>query len=626
MGRRDVVLRVAVLGIILLHLAAARVAPGALWGISPLAVWPPALAVLWSAAAVAACFAWPRLRLPAPAVLGRAGALAGAAAAGIVFWLLRERTHFFGDGYLLIQDRGFSETVTRAPLLVESTARIVRAAEAWLHVRPETTLAGLAVLAGVVGVCALPRLAAGLAADRPGRRLGVALLGTAGSVQLFCGHVEYYASVAAAVLVYLALALPAVAAGAGTESRPLPLRAPAGGTAAARAAARPATFPAAGVWPVSIAYAVLLPLHLSALGLAPAHAYLLLRAWRAGLRRAALVSIPVVAAIAAALTYLAGGRPAAVATFSVTGIRRYTEPYWDPATARHAFGFLSGAHLLAVANDLLLAAPLVLLAITAGWIGRGKERTPLHRFLCIATLGCVAVNFFFARELGPYRDWDILAPYGFVLLAWTAAVLLRAGVDPAFATVLVLAAGLHHTMPWILNNARPQAALAHLRLVLDTPRQWSPGARAYMHESLAIYHRERGDAAAALAEYEAAVRANPADARYHVGLGNMYAGRGQMQSAAREYESALQRRPEYAPAHNNLAFALAALGTDLGSARDHARTALRLEPQNADYWLTLARVELADKRPAEARQALRQALQWRRPFAAAEKLLESLPE
>jgi Tfp pilus assembly protein PilF len=161
--------------------------------------------------------------------------------------------------------------------------------------------------------------------------------------------------------------------------------------------------------------------------------------------------------------------------------------------------------------------------------------------------------------------------------------------------------------------------------VLDTPSQWSPGARANMHETLAIQARERGDEAASFREYEAAVRANPADARHHVGLGNLYVGRGEMGRAAQEYATALQSRPEYAPAHNNLAFALASQRMDLESARQHARIALRIEPQNPDYWLTLARVELADHQVDTARQALQQALLYRRPFPEAERILESLP-
>src|SRR5262245_61805238 len=109
-------LRATILGMVVLHLVAAFVSPGSLWGVSHLAVWPAWFALAWSATAIAVCFLPMRPRLPD--FPGRRRALGLAAAAGCLFGLLRERTHYFGDGYLLIHDRGFSETVTRAPLLV----------------------------------------------------------------------------------------------------------------------------------------------------------------------------------------------------------------------------------------------------------------------------------------------------------------------------------------------------------------------------------------------------------------------------------------------------------------------------------------------------------------------------
>ena len=42
------------------------------------------------------------------------------------------------------------------------------------------------------------------------------------------------------------------------------------------------------------------------------------------------------------------------------------------------------------------------------------------QFLTIASAGALAFSFVFHRELGPYRDWDILAVNGFVGLACVA--------------------------------------------------------------------------------------------------------------------------------------------------------------------------------------------------------------
>jgi hypothetical protein len=270
--------------------------------------------------------------------------------------------------------------------LVTGTTRAVRFAESLLGFAPETTLALLSVGAGVVGIFLLLRLAASIGSDRAERwALGI-LLGSAGSVQLFFGHVEYYAALAAGVLLYLALATQAL-----VRERWTPI----------------------GLW----SYGALLPLHLSTLALAPAHVYLLSRAWGAGRRRQVLLAFPGCLLLAWGLTRIAGGEATELASTSFAGWSRYTDPFFNASTARHAFGFLSRHHLLAVANDLLLAAPLLLVAFPAWWSVRrnvapesSSVEHAIRRFLAIAAVGCVGVNLLFARELGPYRDCCVRVP------------------------------------------------------------------------------------------------------------------------------------------------------------------------------------------------------------------------
>ena len=63
---------------------------------------------------------------------------------------------------------------------------------------------------------------------------------------------------------------------------------------------------------------------------------------------------------------------------------------------------------------------------------------------------------------------------------------------------------------------------------------------------------------------------------------------------------------------------------DLDEARVHAERALQLEPENAEFLLTLARVEIAAGRTDRARDALQRALRLRPVFPKAEELLQSL--
>ena len=599
MQRTERAVQAGVAALLLLHLVSLAI-PGTLWSLSALAVWPRPWALAWTGLAFLACCAAPFLaaHLRLPSYPGRRGAALLALAAAAVFWFGRERTHFSGDGFLLVRDRGWSETVTRARLLVEGTTRAVDAAASTFGWSAERTLALLSVASGLAGTYALLRFAARLATERDGRWLVACLLLGGSCMQLFFGHVEYYPMVAAALLAYLALVARTCAARFAT------------GTVASLAA-----------------FGALLCFHLSTLALAAAVGWLTWRAWAQGRKREAGIGLASIPLLAALLTLLARGQPGSLLATSLAGWSRYTAAYFETESARHAFSFFSAAHALAVLNDLLRAAPLALLGPLVFLASRKRQSlqsVPALGFLLLAAAGAVLANIFFLRELGPYRDWDIFAPFGFLLLGCTGALLLAAGAATRVSLVLVLIGSAHSLLPWLLTLASPRAAVAHVHRALEDETQWSPHARAYMHEELAIWQRQRGDAALALQEYEAAVRANPADARYHVGLANQHVERGELGAAAREYALALERRPDYAPAHNNLAYVLAKQGRDLDQALEHARRALQSEPENPDYWLTLARVEVAAGRKAETRTALQQALRLRRNFPEAEKLLRSL--
>lgn len=601
MSRTERMLQVTALAIVVLH-GIALAFPGELWGLSALAVWPRGFAVAWLIASLAACVAAPSLArrarpIPFP---GRRGAAVIAVAAAGLFWLLRERAHFSGDGLLLVRDQGMSETVARARLSVELAWRWVAAGRS-LGLDAAQSFALLALTSGMASTYAILRISSHLGTNLGERWLIGVMLLLSGAMQLFFGHIEYYPMVAACLLAYLALVTRVLV--------PIP--------------ARPTR---AGVVASLAAYGSLLPLHLSLVAVAPAVLWFATFAWRRGQRGMAAAGVLAIPLVASSLMWFVGGAPGALVSTTLDGFGRYTQSYAAGASARHAFGFFSFWHWLAVTNDIMRTAPLVLFAVPLLCIRgpAGAGRSPALRFLGIASAGCLVANVVFDRELGPPRDWDILAPFAFVLLAWTAILTVSKCGASRTMVILALVTGLHHGVPWVITHASPRAARAHVHLTLAATSQWSPHARAYMYEELAIDHRQRGEHDLATQAFAAAVQANPADARYRVGLGNQYAQRGQMQAAAQEYRLALDRRPDYAPAHNNLAFALASMQRDLDEARVHAERALQLEPENAEFLLTLARVEVAAGRKPQARDALQRALQLRPFFPAAAELLKSL--
>jgi tetratricopeptide (TPR) repeat protein len=333
-------------------------------------------------------------------------------------------------------------------------------------------------------------------------------------------------------------------------------------------------------------------------------------------------------AIAWGLLQLARSGAETLAAQAIGGLNSYVAPYFDTSSTRHAFSFLGWAHVRAVFNDLLLTAPVAWALLPTAWLlRRSRPAHPTTGFMSVAALGCLAINVLFNREIGPYRDWDTLAPYAFVYLAWMSLVVGQQAITQHRHIVwMLVVTGVFHVLPWTVLNATPSAAVRHIRLVLNEDGLWSPYARGVMYEEFAVQRRNRGDLHGSLRDYEAASRATPTDARYHQGLGEIWYRLGRPERALREWELALHWRPDYFPAHNNLAALLAFEGRDLERARHHAQVAVRLEPENADAWFTFADVHQRVGELDVARRAYQQALRLRPGWSKAQNKLDKLEE
>jgi len=93
----------------------------------------------------------------------------------------------------------------------------------------------------------------------------------------------------------------------------------------------------------------------------------------------------------------------------------------------------------------------------------------------------------------------------------------------------------------------------------------------------------------AIAEYQAALRLRPDDAAVHYNLANTLAQMpDRLADAITEYQAALRLRPAYADAHGNLANALAQMPGRLPEAIAEYQAALRIEPERAEIHYNLA--------------------------------------
>ncbi len=108
-------------------------------------------------------------------------------------------------------------------------------------------------------------------------------------------------------------------------------------------------------------------------------------------------------------------------------------------------------------------------------------------------------------------------------------------------------------------------------------------------------------------------------ANVHNNLGTALRHAGQPADARRHYERALALDGNYSQAHHNLGVLLAAEGPeeDLVSAREHLRRAVGLQPDLADAWLELARLNRREGKLPAAIETLRRVLELRPDDVAA---------
>jgi tetratricopeptide (TPR) repeat protein len=119
-------------------------------------------------------------------------------------------------------------------------------------------------------------------------------------------------------------------------------------------------------------------------------------------------------------------------------------------------------------------------------------------------------------------------------------------------------------------------------------------ARDDAHRSLAYAFLKTGHYADAVREYELALRLDPNDAEAHNNLGHILTRQGRTSEAIPHLQAALRLRPNYTEAHDNLGAALAGRG-EFAEAAAEFEAALRLNPRHPDAREKLERARAAQR-------------------------------
>lgn len=559
---------------------------------------------------------------------------------GAIAVLLRIRVPLLGDSFFIVQN--FSDSLRGvSPLLPRNEPLATYFFAAVLNLRPPHNYAGFLerFLIGEIILCTgfvivVFRLARALFPDRSLRLPATGFLLALPYVQLFFGYIEVYS------VVLFALALYALAA--------------------IRCLRDEWSFRAAAT-----CYALLVLTHFLSLLLLPSIVYLaVLEYRRAGFRQ-----------IAAGLA-IASGMALALLAAAGFDLERFSAlvPYrqWlslstpsEPAEARsQAYTLLSWYHGIDILNFMILmgsASGFLCLASTAKNGASVLWNSPLKRFLLLAILPVAAFLMVVKLGLGAAKDWDVLAPYAFMvaLLALAAADFPRAAeIVTAVAVLAALNTGMYCTL-----NSTADRSIRRYDALLDTRTMsyyafyigcrhlaqyyhqvndekgasgaWERLVAAYPgepegYENLVSNLRSeaRQDTGKIRMLYDRWVRVSPGDTRlvnayrnFCVDAGNGYFGSGDLAQAKSYYRKALDLDPEYVTACNNLG-SVYARQDSIGKAVELFRRAVGLDPAypQALYNLGTALEQTGDLK--ESIRMLRRAAELGNPDAK-EKLQES---
>jgi tetratricopeptide (TPR) repeat protein len=482
-----------------------------------------------------------RIKVPNTFRQTKGGRIFGVCIAGVVaaalLWLLRNATHFLGDGYVwadhMQRDVIFNEPVTS--WLYRGLFMLLNGSPQSFSISPINVAAAISVLSGLVFLGFAYKTARLLAQDADRVTLTLLALLSTGTMLLFFGYVEPYPPYAASVMAFIFVGIK--------YSK--------GGTSAVMAVA---------------AFIVAMLLHPSAIALLPGLVVIFyVRRYGAIPSRKfnTYVFLAIVVGLGALWTLqhlrAAGG----------FFYEKFVPLFPGPPRNRIAYPLFSLKTLFDSFNELVLICPVAIFIFTGlirsrasrGSTTRSGSRKKEPRdnvgdstfiFLKTVTIFYILEFLLFNKNIGVSRDWDLFAAMAIPLALLTVHVLLeRYARVPKTLSIIVVAVIVVHTAPWIMLNADEERSRTRFIDLVDNGF-WSEYARGYGYSSLGFYFKQRGNKQRMTAYTRAASEADPGNIRYAYNLATTYAGLGQNSEAAALFRRVLDRDPDYTEARNNL--------------------------------------------------------------------------
>jgi len=467
-----------------------------------------------------------------------------------LFWILRSRAYFLGDGYHLVStmDRGGIFRPWAELLEAFVYLNLHKLLNLFFSADGQLTYQTGSIVAGGIFVFLLFLFSEYLGKDLFEKVFVFSILATLGSAQLFLGYVEHYSFAYLSILAYVFLGLRYL-------NRQVKL-----------------LF-------VILVFGLCPAFHFSSFYLLPSFAYLLLLDKEGKINKKRIWSLGAGMFLLAVLflLYLFETKPGLIRIFVLPVEHKFAPGYTS----------FSWAHLLDLLNEHLLTSPvgliLVFIVLFAGW-SKFEFKSSAACFLLLVTGFQLLFHFIIDPGLGAPRDWDLFSSLslGYTILGLLLFLNFRNSLS-AFkyvATILVITS-LFSTLPWIALNTSESKSIQRFRDLMDLDPKRSRSGHyflaqyfdqkgmteeaekenqkqreiypelALLEEGVEYYNQ--GRLPEALHIFKQAYLEAPHSSDVHFFLGKTYYRQGDLDLAEKEYKKAVELKPEYVKAHIDLA-------------------------------------------------------------------------
>ena len=569
-----------------------------------------------------------------------------------IFYFLKDRTHFLGDGAQVISllDKGKLDIKWTEPLEALAHLYLYRFLNLFLKVNAETVYATISIFSGAVFVYLLFLFSELLGEGEEEGFFAFVMIGTLGAIQLFFGYAEHYTLLYLFISGYLYFSI-------------LFLK------------------KKSGFAPVLIAFLLSVFSHFSAFYLFPSFLFLLWTGFEFKHRKNRnnfrwIISALSLLALSGFTIFYLKNRWMLGQVF----VPLYPGNYYAPDYTLFSF-----SHFLDLFSLQFLLSPAGLILILAVFAGLGKKNREsfssedrLIFFLILVALFQLGYSFLLNPGLGMARDWDLFSAtaLGYTILGiYFLFRLIKERTTLKYVSLALIFISFFSTLPWILINYNPQLSIKRFENLLDLDLKKSRNGRFVLaqyystrnmkkekdkvsdefneklpelnlteiglgyyrsgkfeeaveflqrvvllepgfpevHNFLGLAYYKTGKISEAETEFKKVIELRPDYVEGYVNLGHRYTSRNQADEAIKVYEKAVKLKTGEPDVYNNLALFYLAKN-NLSKARTYIKKAIVLQPNSHSYHLNSGLILIKAGNWDEAEKELLKAIQLKEDY------------